>query len=117
MNAAFFSRKMANLELNHALRATHCLVRLMVNVSARRVAQTAKPPALSELAALPSMMQGRVGQASYFGFAGSTSPVPPHTSQRRRPVPLQSLQSPSIAPAGDLLPVPAQAGQEVALCP
>jgi hypothetical protein len=61
--------------------------------------------------------EGRVGQASYFGFAGSTSPVPPHTSQRRRPVPLHSLQSPSIAPAGDLLPVPAQAGQEVALCP
>ena len=36
---------------------------------------------------------------------------------KRRPVPLHSLQLPSIAPASDLLPVPAQARQEVALCP
>jgi len=42
----------------------------------------------------------------YFEFAGSTSPVPPQTSQRRRPVPLHSLQFPVLIPTMDFLPVP-----------
>jgi hypothetical protein len=39
-------------------------------------------------------------------FAGSTSPIPPQTSQRRRPVPSHSLQFPVLIPTMDILPVP-----------
>src|ERR1022692_1692193 len=42
----------------------------------------------------------------YFKFAGSTSPVPPQTSQRRRPVSSHSLQFPILIPTMDFLPVP-----------
>jgi hypothetical protein len=53
------------------LRATHCLVPLMVNVSARRVAQTAKPPAPPELAALPfPPNDAGLGQALISGPSG-----------------------------------------------
>ncbi len=52
-----------------------------------------------------------------FEFAGSTSPVPPHTSQRRCPVPLHSLQLPSVIPTIDFLPVPRHETQDVVLCP
>jgi hypothetical protein len=50
-------------------------------------------------------------EAVFFSFGGSTSPVPPQTSQRRRPVPPQVLQSPKVIPAMDFLPVPRQSPQ------
>jgi hypothetical protein len=51
------------------------------------------------------------------GGGGSTSPLPPHTSQRRWPTPSHFLQFPIVIPAIIRFPVPLQARQALVLWP
>jgi hypothetical protein len=59
----------------------------------------------------------RCSEANRWKVSGSTSAAPPHTSQRRRPLPWHCSQAPRMTPAKDLPPEPPQTGQEMVLWP